>query len=114
MAIKHFKLLHVCEEIERLNVEIPRLQAWVDTEDLEMYKCATRLRPVSPLLAAEIAEMHRQQRRVNDVHCTRLAHIYSLVQYNGPIPAEPSDNMEDNVEDDGDEAVRFDAYMEQM
>ncbi|KIM61914.1 hypothetical protein SCLCIDRAFT_25388 [Scleroderma citrinum Foug A] len=43
MAIKYFKLLRAREEIMRLNIEIPRLQAWVDTEDSELQKCTTRL-----------------------------------------------------------------------
>jgi hypothetical protein len=59
MAVKYFKLMHACEEIARLNVEIPRLQVWVDTEDLEMKKCITRLQTTAPLLAAEILEVHR-------------------------------------------------------
>jgi len=90
----------------RLNVEIPRLQAWVDTENLEMEKCVTRLRSTTPLLAAEMSEVCKRQKRVNDVHCSRLAHIYNLTHYNGPIHAELSDEVEDNVEDEGgDEAI---------
>lgn len=101
MAVKYFKLLHAREEIVRLNIEIPRLQAWVDTEDSELQKCATRLQSTAPLLAAEISEVHKWQQRVNDVHCTRLVHIYGLSHYDGPIHVELSDEVVDNVEDEG-------------
>ena len=101
MAVKYFKLLHAHEEIVRLNIEIPRLQAWVDTEDSELQKCATRLRSTAPLLAAEISEVHKWQQRVNDMHCTRLVHIYGLSHYDGPIHVELSDEVVDNVEDEG-------------
>jgi len=105
MAIKYFKLLRAREEITRLNVEIPRLQAWVDTEDSEMKKCATQLQTTAPLLAAEISEVHRRRQRVNDIHRTRLARIYSLTHYDGPIHVEASDEVEDGVEEEGDEAI---------
>ncbi|KIM53199.1 hypothetical protein SCLCIDRAFT_32065 [Scleroderma citrinum Foug A] len=115
MAIKYFKLLHAHEEIVRLNIEIPRLQAWVDTEDSELQKCATRLRSAAPLLAAEISEVHKRQQWVNDVHRTRLAHIYGLSHYDGPIHVELSDEVEDDVEDEGgNDAIQFEAYMEGM
>jgi len=49
------------------------------------------------------------------VHCSRLARIYNLTHYNGPIHAELSDEVEDNVEDEGgDEAIQFEACMERM
>jgi len=57
IAVKYFKLLCAHEEIVRLNVEIPRLQAWVDTENLKMEKCVTRLHSMTPLLAAEMSEV---------------------------------------------------------
>ena len=113
--MKYFKLLCAREEIVRLNIEIPRLQAWVDTEDSEIQRCATRLQSTAPLLATEISEVHKRQQRVNDVHRTRLTHIYSLSHYNGPIHVELSDDVEDDVEDEGgDDAIRFEAYMEGM
>ena len=115
MAVKYFKLLRVHEEIMRLNIEIPRLQAWVDTEDSELQKCATRLWSAAPLLAAEISEVHKRQQWVNDVHHTRLAHIYGLSHYDGPIHVELSDEVEDDVEDEGgNDAIQFEAYMEGM
>jgi len=99
----------------RLNVEIPRLQVWVDTENLEMEKCVTRLHSMTPLLAAEMSEVCKRQKWVNDVHCSRLACIYNLTQYMGPIHAELSDEVEDNVQDEGgDEAIRFEACIERM
>ena len=115
MAVKYFKLLRAHEEIVRLNIEIPRLQAWVDTEDSELQKCATRLWSAAPLLAAEISEVHKWQQWVNDVHRTRLAHIYGLSHYDGPIHVELSDEVEDDVEDEGgNDAIQFKAYMEGM
>ena len=97
-----------------MNIEIPRLQAWVDTEDSEMKKCATRLQTTAPLLAAEISEVHRRQQQVNNIHRTRLARIYSLTHYDGPIHVEALDEVEDGVEDEGDEDIRFEACIERM
>jgi len=71
MAVKYFKLLHARKEIVRLNIKIPRLQAWVDTEDLEIQRCATRLQSTAPLLAVEISEVHKQQQLLSSlVHVT--------------------------------------------
>ena len=100
--IKYFKLLRAREEIARLNVEIPRLQVWVDTEDSEMKKCTTQLQTIALLLAAEISEVHRRRQQVNDIHHTRLVRIYSLIHYDGPIHVEASDEVEDSVEEEGD------------
>ena len=114
MIVKYFKLLRAREEIERLNVEIPRLHAWVDAEDLEMQKCITRLQSSAPLLAAEISAVCRWQQWVNDLHHTRLAQIYNLTHYDGPIHVEVLEEVEDDVQDKGDEAIRFEACMERM
>ena len=43
MAVKYFKLLRAHEEINRLNVEIRRLQAWVDNETTEIKRIATEI-----------------------------------------------------------------------
>jgi hypothetical protein len=41
-------------------------------------------------------------------------HIYGLTHYDGPIHVEASDEVEGDVDDKGDEDIRFEACIEQM
>ena len=54
MAAKYFKLLRAHEEINRLNVEVRRLQAWVDYETADIKQIAEGLSAWDPLLSAEL------------------------------------------------------------
>ena len=54
MAAKYFKLLRAHEEITRLNVEVRRLQAWVDHETADIKQIAEGLSARDPLLSAEL------------------------------------------------------------
>ena len=54
MAAKYFKLLRAHEEINRLNVEVRRLQAWVDYETTDIKQIAEGLSARDPLLSAEL------------------------------------------------------------
>ena len=54
LAVKHFKLLRAHEEIYRLNVEVRRLQAWIDNETMEIKQIAAGLSVQDPLLSAEL------------------------------------------------------------
>ncbi|KAH7917838.1 hypothetical protein BV22DRAFT_970049, partial [Leucogyrophana mollusca] len=83
IAIKHFKVQRAREELIRLNVEIRRLHAWVDTEDKELRSVMVALKATDPFIAAEISLLSAEQRRVNDIHRMRLTRIYALEGYSG-------------------------------
>ncbi|KAG1888655.1 hypothetical protein F4604DRAFT_1877215 [Suillus subluteus] len=51
VASKYFKIVHVREEIERLNVKISRLQQWVEDEDAHLLNTAISLEVNQPALA---------------------------------------------------------------
>ena len=54
LAVKYFKLLRAHEEIYRLNVEVRRLQAWIDHETAQIKQIAAGLSAQDPLLSAEL------------------------------------------------------------
>jgi hypothetical protein len=124
MAVKHFKVLRAQEEIIRLNVEICRLQAWVDTEDTDMEQAAADLESTNSPLAAQLNMLTRCQHRINTVHRGRLMRIYCLEGYTGRAPITSSDGgNSSDVDDadaegldggDGEEAAHFEACIEQM
>jgi hypothetical protein len=95
VAIKYFKVIRAHEEIYRLNVEIPRLAEWVDHEDEELFKAFQGLQASQPYLACEIGTIAMHRKRVNNVHRARLARIYLLDGYSGPVPAVSVTNSED-------------------
>jgi len=89
VARRYFKLLRAKEEIYRLNIEVRRLQAWIDEEDTHILQCADEQLTLDPLLAATIREQYLEQKRVNDVHRARLRAIYILDGYSGAVPSIP-------------------------
>ncbi len=86
VMVKYFKVQCAQAEIRRLNVEIPRLQQWIDDEDAHFVRAATHADESDPLLGAELRAMHRVQRRINGVHRAWLAEIYKLDGYTGARP----------------------------
>ncbi|KAG1742887.1 hypothetical protein EDB19DRAFT_1894855 [Suillus lakei] len=88
MAIKYFKVLQGCEEITQLNVEICRLQAWIDVEDSEIEHTASVLESTNPPLAAEMWKLYSWQQRVNDMHRVHIHCIYSLDGFTGYVPSD--------------------------
>ncbi|KAI0039816.1 hypothetical protein FA95DRAFT_1503682 [Auriscalpium vulgare] len=101
-ATKHFKVLRAREELVRLNVEIARLQAWVDHEDAELSDSARILRASDPLLAAHIDRLRCIRRQVNDNHRKRLQQIFVLPGYTGDvfISVESSTSVDSSLHDD--------------
>ncbi|KAI5993175.1 hypothetical protein EDC04DRAFT_2586643 [Pisolithus marmoratus] len=83
MAVKYFKVLHAHEEILQLNVEVHQLQAWVDSETLEIGCVAEELLMQDPLLSAELWALHHQQHHVNTEHHLHLQYICNLDGYSG-------------------------------
>jgi hypothetical protein len=58
IAGKYFKIIRAHEEIAHLNIEISRLQKWVDDEDVHLSTTAMLLRESNPALAGEICRLH--------------------------------------------------------
>ncbi|KAG1769048.1 hypothetical protein EV702DRAFT_979077, partial [Suillus placidus] len=121
MANKYFKIIHAWEEITRLNVEIQRLQAWVDKEDSDVERMATELDSTDMLLAAELQLLFNCQCRINDVHRSHLACIYNLPGFTGSIPLQVntmvtgSENEEEcDLVLEGKQSARFEFCIEQI
>jgi hypothetical protein len=85
MCTKYFKVIGARQEIDRLNVEVRRLQDWVDEEDELFQHTSSSLVDADPLLAAELQTLGEAKSRVNDVHRARIQEIYKLPGYTGPI-----------------------------
>ncbi|CDO74385.1 hypothetical protein BN946_scf184816.g8 [Trametes cinnabarina] len=123
---KYFKLQCAQAKVFRLNVEIPRLQKWVDDDNAHSRATAAAHQQSQPLLAAEILAVYKKRHRVNDVHRLQLEAVYSLNGYSGPCPAgtkaisSPSTVTEDTDilpdEDDhlNDEAVCLEEVVTRM
>ena len=115
-ANKYFKIRRAEEEIHRCNVEIARVQAWVDEEDIVMSRAVAAHEGSNPAFAAHMKALQIQHCHMNDHLRTRLGQIYKLPGYNGPLrpvaassapPAPstvPSTALETEMEDhiDGD------------
>jgi hypothetical protein len=84
---KHFKVLCARKEIERLNIEIRRLQDWVDSEDDMLAAAICTVSAQDPLIGKELEALRVKRFRINEVHRSRLCVIYQLDGYNGPIGA---------------------------
>ncbi|KAG1863272.1 hypothetical protein DFJ58DRAFT_715177 [Suillus subalutaceus] len=102
MSAKYFKLVRSHEEITCVNVEIGRLDAWVEYDDKKMLEVIEMLATDDPssLLAAELRKQYSVRHRVNNVHCCRLHRIGQLKGYNGPFPVMQHDVTE-NGQDEG-------------
>ncbi|KAI5989491.1 hypothetical protein EDD15DRAFT_2370522 [Pisolithus albus] len=126
MMMKYFKLQRSQEEITRLNVEIRRLQAWLDFDGEKMKVAAQAFRDSgSSELASEMESMYAERVRVNDFHRTQLQKIYEMPGYTGcrPIGDQPrvtgdgtgDEDEEDGVDDEDDgEAFRLGDTLDRM
>ena len=85
-ANKYFKIKRAEEEIYRCNVEVARVQAWVDEEDTMMSRVVAEHEGSDPAFAAHLNVLQIQRRHVNDHLRTRLEQIYKLPGYSGPLP----------------------------
>ncbi|KAG2336047.1 hypothetical protein BDR05DRAFT_978864 [Suillus weaverae] len=122
MAMKYFKLVRLHEEIVWLNVEIKRLQSWVEHEDRTILEAIDSLLTNDPesLLVAKLKILCHKHRSINNIHRKQLQQIYALNQYTGGRPATdqtvmaPNEDRDDegsldNHEDDAvnEEAMRL-------
>jgi len=89
-ASKYFKIERAEEEIHHCNVEVTRVQAWVDKEDMAMSEAVADHERSDPAFAAHLKVLQTQHRHVNDHLRTRLEQIYKLPGYSGPHVATSS------------------------
>jgi hypothetical protein len=85
-ANKFFKVERAKEEVRRCNVEVARLQAWVDAEDTVMSRAVAAHEGSDPAFAAHLRVLQMQRRHVNDHLRSRLNQIYKLPGYSGHRP----------------------------
>ncbi|TFK60510.1 hypothetical protein BDN72DRAFT_730156, partial [Pluteus cervinus] len=106
---KYFKICRAREEIVRLNVEIRRLEAWVEFEDNHFESTLATLRVTDPSLAIQVQHVYEQRQRVNAKHLKILSKIYALNGYTGHFPKRQfkatanevdKENKEDKLEED--------------
>ena len=116
MAVKYFKLLRAHKEINRLNVEVRQLQAWIDNETAEIKQIAAELSAQSPLLSAELWALFYCQQCINIQHQLQLQCIYDLEGYSGvqPVIEHERGGEDKDKEAEGDEAQRLDACINVM
>ncbi|TFK58840.1 hypothetical protein BDN72DRAFT_781510 [Pluteus cervinus] len=104
MAMKYWKVRRAREEIERLNVETARMEAWIRDEDKKWQETADLLISTNPTLAYQVRLRRDRRRQVNQVHRSYLDAIYTIWGYSGTIPEgfEPSSKAQlvDNNDDD--------------
>jgi hypothetical protein len=105
MALKYFKIVCAHSEIHRLNIEIRRLQTWVDKEDAELLSAANTIAETDAYLASEVHAFRLDRKRVNDVHRARLRAVYNIKGYTGLRPFDP---LVDVLEGSGDGDVGAD------
>ncbi|KAF8432351.1 hypothetical protein L210DRAFT_3413994, partial [Boletus edulis BED1] len=111
---RYFKVIRSQEEIVRLNVEIRRLQVWVDFDDEQIRTAIDKLKAdSSPNLAAEMGSFYAERHRVNNIHRSRLAQVYSLDGYSGVRPAylfAGRSESDDHEVDEEDEVANRQAF----
>lgn len=84
-AIKYFKLRRAREEIERLNLEIYRLEHSIRTETKQMSQALEVLATQDAPLAAELEHRRKLRASVNAIHCQRFAELKSKIYFTGQI-----------------------------
>jgi hypothetical protein len=85
-ANKFFKVERAKEEVRRCNVEVARLQAWVDAEDTVMSRAVAAHEGSDPAFATHLRVLQMQRHHVNDHLRSRLNQIYKLPGYSGHRP----------------------------
>ncbi|KAF8126200.1 hypothetical protein EV363DRAFT_1298820 [Boletus edulis] len=81
-----FKVKRSHEEICQLNVEVRRLQLWVDHDENQLKSAALDLQRTSSKLAGAMDQLYADHCRINCVHHVKLQQLYGLVGYTGQQP----------------------------
>jgi hypothetical protein len=88
----YFKICQAAEEIQCLNVEIPRVATYIRDEDRYLRACEEQVQAFNPQLAHQI-RLHRMERgRFNLHHIHRLQDISELQGFSGTIAPGESAN----------------------
>lgn len=83
MATKHHKIKRAYEEINRINLEAPRLRASIHNEHKVYQHHIERLLNLNYALASEIQRIYSARERVNNNHIERLDALEALSGYTG-------------------------------
>ncbi|KAG1842557.1 hypothetical protein F4604DRAFT_1938762 [Suillus subluteus] len=107
MAARYFKVVRSHEEIACLNVEICRLDAWVEYDDAKMLEVIETLTvdETDSLLAAELRQQYNEWHHINNVHRHCLDKINYLKGYSGPAAALWHNSVEMKRSDNEEEPV---------
>jgi hypothetical protein len=79
----YFKLLRAEEEIQRLNIEIPRFATFIRDEDLYLHTIEQQVHTSQPALAFQIHMKHMETSRYNALHIKILNQTTSLKGFTG-------------------------------
>ena len=100
MIDQYFKLECAQEEIQRLNVEIPRVITYIRDEDTFLRLKVSEIRDVNPGLACQV-ERHRLERgRYNERHMNRFHKLASMSGFTGSIQPGISVDRDERVQDE--------------
>jgi len=83
-AKMYFKIERSKEEIHCCNIEVARLQAWVNAEDDDMCRAVAIHESGNPEFADHLKVIQMQRRYVNEHLRVWLHQVYSLPGYCGP------------------------------
>lgn len=81
----HFDMKRAHEEIERLNVEIPRLLTYMYDEHVDYYSAVSRLLVVDPALAHELSSRWMFNDRIHAQIAARLRQTVRLPGFSGTV-----------------------------
>lgn len=90
-AVKYYKLCRAREEVQRLNIEVRRLRAFIHEEADHMKRAIERLSTDHPLLADELHYRWMLRSSINLLHLERLQRLEHQPYYTG------SQGLEENV-----------------
>lgn len=82
-TVKYLRLRQARTEIERLNIEVRRLDTAIHDEEVHMVGTIDRLSRSNPLLATELQRQWKLRSLVNEVHKVRLTEIKALPHFSG-------------------------------
>ncbi|KAI0058310.1 hypothetical protein BV25DRAFT_1872035 [Artomyces pyxidatus] len=100
----HYKILRAREEIQRLNVEIPRVATDLRDEELARANDIANASNIDPLLAPQIRRYRMERGRFHEYHLGRLRDIAALPGFSGSI--EPRTRRKPEVQREEPEVQR--------
>ena len=90
----YFKICRAREEIQRLNIEIPRVATYIQDEDRYLRTCEDQVHTFDPPLAHHIYLYRMERGRFNAHHIRCLTKISQLKGFSGSItPGQSVDTL---------------------